>query len=275
MDDIFDILAVRSQRVKSFSSLKGCDFLFEKAATRLCGNLADIKRDFPKCLVIGRRGSDAVIEYLKSSKDAEVVDLYDASFGGDDEFPHVQSGQYDLVISMPFLHQVNDVPGALAMFKAALKPDGVFLCSLFGGQTLMELRDAFTRAELDLKGGAGQHIHPMIDHYQFAGLLQRAGFALPVADYERVTVSYGALNTLYDDLKGMGERNVLVARSKTVTGKRLFTSVEKEYRQHHLDKDERFNATFDILFGIGWAPHESQQQPAKRGSGDTSLTEVL
>lgn len=282
MDNIFDINAVVQNRRRAAAQFSDHDFLFSKAAERLCDNLSDIKRDLEKCLIIGWRGADRVIEFLRTHKNAAQIDLYDIALPDtvkghilSSEIPHTGDGGYDAVIALPYLHTVNDVPGALAALKSSLKPDGVFMCALFGGQTLMELRDAMMRAELDIKGGATQHVHPMIDHFQMAGLLQRAGFALPVVDYDRVQVSYGALKTLYRDLRGMGESNTMVQRQKTMTGKGVFVAVENAYRAHHLDSDGRYAATFDIIFGIGWHPHDSQQQPARRGSGETSLAEVL
>lgn len=281
MDEIFDFDTVRRNRARAVKSIAGHDFLFQKAAERLCDNLADIKRDFDNCLIVGWRGCDTVKAFLQDRKKARAVTLCDiAAPRGEDiilldaEIPAVE-GLYDAVIVLPYLHLVNDVPGALAALKAALKPDGVFLCALFGGQSLVELRESMMRAELAIKGGAARHIHPMIDHYQFAGLLQRAGFALPVADYDRVTVSYGELRTLYRDLKHAGEGIALSDRAKGITPRSFFTAVEKEYRINHADKDGRFIVTFDILHGIGWAPHDSQPQPARRGSGETSLTEIL
>jgi NADH dehydrogenase [ubiquinone] 1 alpha subcomplex assembly factor 5 len=155
--------------------------------------------------------------------------------------------------------------------KSYLKPDGVFLCCYFGGQSLQELRSSVTAAELDQTGGASLHIHPMIDHYQFAGLLQRAGFALPVVDYDRVIVEYSKLENLYQDLKNMGEGNALFNRNKNI--KKIKQHIEKYYKNNFYDKG--YIVTFDIVHGIGWTPHSSQQQPAERGSGQVSLSEIL
>jgi len=262
MDDIFDFQAVVRNRYRSFERISGHDFLFFKAAERLCDNLSDIKRDFAKCLVIGWRGADKVIKFLQLHKNAKQIDLCDVALpeGVDGrvfqtEIPYPETGDYDAVIVLPYLHHVNDVPGSLITLKAALKPDGVFICSLFGGQTLMELRDAMMKAELKIRGGVGQHIYPMIDHYQLAGLLQRAGFILPVTDYDRITVSYGALSSLYHDLRYMGEANSMTQRRKNITAAGFFTEVEKQYHTCHLDQNGHFLATFDIVFGIGWHPY--------------------
>ena len=135
----------------------------------------------------------------------------------------------------------------------------------------MELRQSVMQTELEKCGGAAQHIHPMIDHYQLAGLLQKAAFALPVVDFDRVTVAYQNMDNLYADLIGMGEGNAMVDRPASFGP--LKRDVETYYRNHFYD--DGFVMTVDILHGIGWAPHHSQQQPARRGSGEVSLTEIL
>jgi len=144
--------------------------------------------------------------------------------------------------------------------------------SFFGGHSLQELRNSILKAEMALNDGASRHIHPMIDHQSFAGLLQTAQFALPVVDFDRIHVSYSDLNNLYIDLKNMGEGNALYDRSSPFT-QELKDAAEQCYKHDFFDNG--YITTFDILHAIGWTPHESQQQPAKRGSGQVSLTEIL
>lgn len=229
-------------------------------------SLSDIKRDFKDILIIGRLGS----EFIKSKFQNKNIVVFDVD-NNLNEIPEFDNGSFDCVLCLHYLHGVNDVPAFLLHVKSILKPDGLFLCSFFGGQSLQELRDAITAAELEVTGGVSQHIHPMIDHFQMAALMQRTGFGLPVVDYDRVIVQYSKLQTLYDDLKCMGEGNALTGREHGI--KDLKQSIESHYKNRFYD--DGYVATFDIIHAIGWAPHESQQQPAQRGSGQVSLTEIL
>lgn len=266
MKPIFDIEKLRRNRTYAREHMSGHDFLFVRAAERLIDNLKDIQRDFENILIVGERGSNMIIDHFEGEK----ITTYDVIDGGS-EIPQFNAGQFDCVIVLPYLHCVNDVPGFLSAMKHYLKPDGLFLCAFFGGQSLQELRTCITSAELEITGGASQHIHPMIDHYQFAGLLQRVEFALPVVDYDRVVVEYGDLNNLYTDLQNMGEGNALFNRNQNIN--KLKQNIELEYKNNFFNSG--FVVTFDIVFGIGWQKHESQQKPAKRGSGQVSLTEIL
>jgi NADH dehydrogenase [ubiquinone] 1 alpha subcomplex assembly factor 5 len=266
MKPIFDIEKIRRNRTHAREHIAGHDFLFEKAASRLIGNLKDIQRDFGDILIVGARGSGAITKYF----DGKNVTVYDVVDGGD-EIPQFDAGQFDCIVALPYLHCVNDVPGFLSAMKHYLKPDGLFLCAFFGGQSLQELRTCITAAELEMTGGGSQHIHPMIDHYQYAGLLQRAEFALPVVDFDRVIVEYRDLDNLYRDLYNMGEGNALLNRNKNI--KKIKQNIECKYKNKFYNNG--FVVTFDIVFGIGWQVHESQQKPAKRGSGQVSLTEIL
>lgn len=264
---LFDLEKIRKNRRRVLKGLGDHGFLFDRAASRLIDNLKDIQRDFQDILIIGRRGANKVTEYLGADKD---ITIYDIDEDGD-EIPLYESEQFDCIICLPYLHTVNNVPGFLMAVKSYLKPDGLFLNAFFGGQSLQELRQSIMAVEIKAKGGAGQHIHPMIDHYDYAALMQKAGFALPVVDYDRFTVHYSDLDKLYNDLYGMGEGNALVNRENTITA--LKTQIKDYYSNHFYD--DGFIATFDIIHGIGWKAHENQQQPAKRGSGQVSMTEIL
>jgi SAM-dependent methyltransferase len=266
MTIIFDIEKIKSNRDYALTHMQGHDFLFEKAASRLIDDLKDITREYHNILVIGVRGFDFIKDKL-SHKNIVLFDIDDNL----NEIPQFENASFDCVIALPYLHSVNDVQRFLLTIKSLLKPDGFFLCSFFGGRSLQELRQAITQAELDINGGVSNHIHPMIDHYQFASLMQNCGFALPVIDYDRVVVSYQNLDNLYKDLKNMGEGNALLNRNKNI--KNINYHIENIYKNNFYDKG--FTATFDIIYGIGWAPHESQPKPAKRGSGQMSLTEIL
>lgn len=270
---LFNFDRVRNNRRYAASQMAGHDFLIDRAVIRLLDNLADIRRNFRDIAVIGSRGATSVRTYFEDGV-ITVFDIVDC--GGVDvvmgtEIPSFDDQAYDCIIALPYLHTVNAVPQFLMTVKQALKPDGVFLCTFFGGQSLMELRQSVMQAEIGKCGGASQHIHPMIDHYQFAGLLQQAGFALPVVDFDRVNVGYENLDRLYEDLRAMGEGNALSDRPYGLDD--LKTEIATYYKNNFYT--DGYNATIDIIHGIGWAPHESQQQPARRGSGQISMTEVL
>jgi len=181
----------------------------------------------------------------------------------------------DLVISALSLHWVNDIPGLLAQIYNVLKPDGLFLASLFGEETLKELRDCLATAELELKGGLSLRVSPMLSIQDAGTLLQRAGFALPVVDHDRIQVTYSHPLALLHDLRHMGETNVLYRRSLNFTPRSLFTRTFELYQERYGLPDGRIPATFDIVTLTGWTPHESQQKPLARGSAKSHLKDYV
>jgi SAM-dependent methyltransferase len=180
---------------------------------------------------------------------------------------------FDLAVSILRLHGMNDLPGALAQIRRALKPDGLFVAALFGGATLFELRDAFAAGEIETIGGITPRVAPFADVRELGALLQRAGFALPVADVERTTVRYRDFATLANDLRLMGETNALAERQSL--SRATLRAALAHYAAKHSDADGRLRATFDIVYLTGWAPHESQQKPLKPGSAKARLAEAL
>jgi len=180
----------------------------------------------------------------------------------------------DLIVNLFGLHWANDLPGALSQIRRALRPDGLFIASLFGAATLKELRAVLTEAELEVTGGAQARISPFADGYDGAGLLQRAGFALPVSDVDRVTVRYSSPFALMRDLRAMGETNVLAGPIRPLTRKVVARAAEL-YIERFAEADGRVTATFEMVHLAGWAPHESQQKPAKRGSAQIKLADAL
>ncbi|MFN3354178.1 MAG: methyltransferase domain-containing protein [Brevundimonas sp.] len=186
----------------------------------------------------------------------------------------VEPGSADLIVSLLTLHWANDLPGALAQIRRALKPDGLFLAALFGAGTLKELRGALTEAELELRGGAQARVSPFADGYDGAGLLQRAGFALPVSDVDRVTVRYPDMFALVRDLRAMGETSALAGPVRPLT-RDIAARAAELYAQRHAQADGRIPATFEIIRLTGWAPHESQPKPLPRGSAKVRLAEAL
>lgn len=184
----------------------------------------------------------------------------------------VQEGQFDLVIHALCLHQFDDPLGQIIQCRRALKPDGLFLAAMFGGETLAALRDALTRAELQVTQGAGPRISPMIEIRDSGALLQRAGLTLPVSDVQPQVVSYKSIYHLMRDLRTMGEANILQHRSKKPLRRSVFEVADSMYPK---ETDDRIMAEFDILYLTGWSPHESQQKPLRPGSAQVSLIDAL
>ncbi len=179
------------------------------------------------------------------------------------------------MVSSLALHWANDLVGALIQIRQALKPDGLFIGAILGGATLTELRAALTDAELELRGGAGPRVSPFADAFDAAGLLQRAGFALPVADVDRVTVRYDHALALMADLRAMGETSVLVEGAGRPLTRPLVARAAELYAERFGQADGRIPATFEILTLTGWSPHQSQQQPLRPGSAKMRLADAL
>lgn len=186
----------------------------------------------------------------------------------------IEPGSVDLVVSLMTLHWANDLPGALSQIRRALRPDGLFLGTLLGAGTLKELRGVLTEAELTERGGVQARVSPFADGFDGAGLLQRAGFALPVADVDRLTVRYQNLFALIRDLRAMGETNVLAGTIRPLT-RPIIARAAALYAEKYAEPDGRIPATFEIVNLAGWAPHESQQKPLARGSARTRLADAL
>ncbi|HTQ13946.1 MAG TPA: methyltransferase domain-containing protein [Rhizomicrobium sp.] len=186
-----------------------------------------------------------------------------------------QPESFDLAVSVLALHAVDDVPGALIQIRRALKPDGLLLAALFGGETLRELRDAFAAGESETTGGASPRVAPLADVRDLGALLQRAGFALPVADVERTTVRYREFATLVSDLRALGETNALAERSRRFLRRDVLAAALARYGLRHAEPDGRLRATFDIVYLAGWAPHEGQQKPLRPGSARARLADAL
>ncbi len=185
------------------------------------------------------------------------------------------AGTLDLAVSALALQFVNDLPGALIQIRRALKPDGLFLAALIGGDTLTELRQSFAAAESEIEGGISPRVAPFADIRDIGGLLQRAGFALPVVDSERIIVRYDTVFALMHDLRRMGATNALTERRRKPLKRATLFKMAEIYRERFADADGRLRATFEVIWLSGWAPHESQQQPLKPGSAKTRLADAL
>jgi SAM-dependent methyltransferase len=193
----------------------------------------------------------------------------------DEEALPFRDASLDLVVSALSLQFVNDLPGALVQIRRALKPDGLFLAALLGGETLTELRQAFAAAESDVEGGISPHVAPFADLRDLGALSQRAGFALPVTDTDRVVVRYDTVFGLMHDLRRMGATNALHDRRRTPLKRATLMRMAEIYMQRFADADGRVRATFEIVWLSGWAPDPSQQQPLKPGSAKARLADAL
>jgi SAM-dependent methyltransferase len=260
-------------------------FLLERAVQDMAGRLAAVERRFARALALCGY-TDGLADMLAQSGKADSVFRMeiDPQLAGTGNYPAfvadeahlpIAPASVDLIASALALHFVDDLPGALLQICRALRPDGLFLGSLLGGQTLHELRSSFTEAEMELRGGAGPRFLLFADVRDLGGLLQRAGFALPVADRDTVIVRYDSAFELMRDLKAMGASNMLAERERRPMRRDLLMAAADVYRQRFADPDGRIRATFEIVSLSGWAPHESQQKPAARGSARTSLADVL
>jgi SAM-dependent methyltransferase len=261
---IIDRSALRRNRNRAAADFAGFDFLVENAADDLMERLADATRHFPRALDLGghtgtlarRLAQRSDIEVLLSSDGARamVEQAPGLRLVADEEFLPIGDGTLDLIMSCLTLHWVNDLPGVLIQARRALTPDGLFLAAMFGGATLKELREAFLVAEDEIEGGAGPRVSPFADVRDAGDLLSRAGFKLPVAVTETLTVSYESPLKLIRDLKGMGEANAHTHRRRTFTRRATFLRALAIYQERFGDADGRVPATFEIVTLTGWAP---------------------
>ena len=280
---VFDGYAKRLQTRRACHSDPRHHFLHREVAERLADRLLDLEQRFETIAVLGW-WPGGVREFLpprlQQALDGGQLQLVDLSFDhgaaeADTEFLPLRPGSFDLILSNMALHWVNDLPGMLAQIRTALRPDGVFLGSALGGETLHELRAAFVEAETRISGGYSPRVSPVMDLRDAAGLLQRAGFSLPVADIDRVMVSYQNPMSLLEDLRGMGQSNAVVGRSPRLTARRVLFGALEHYISAFGDDSGAVPATFDCLFLTGWAPHASQQKPLRPGSAEFSLAAAL
>lgn len=286
---VFDRRSVRQHRDRAAKTLPDHDFLLREVGERLLDRLDDIRRSFPLALdlgchrgelgtmLAGRGGIQTLVQCDLS--EAMVRAATDTASGpgavADEEALPFAEGSFDLVLSAMSLHWVNDLPGALVQLRRILRPDGLLLMALLGGETLKQLRHALAEAEIAGEGGLSPRVSPFADVRDIGNLLQRAGFALPVVDSDTITVSYGNPLALLADLRGMGESNAVLHRRKTVTRRATLFSALERYHAGHATGDGRVPATFQVVFAVAWAPDESQPQPLRPGSARTRLADAL
>lgn len=283
--EIFDRRLLRANLERGAPALPKIDFLIRHAATELADRISAIKRPFFRvadvgagygvmaCLLKARLPAATILSLAPTPALAETCPAPRAVV--DEEALPLRECSLDLVTSALSLHLVNDLPGTLIQIRRALQPDGLFLGALLGGDTLSELRQAFLTAEAETVGGVSPRVFPAADIRDVGALLQRAGFALPVADQERITATYAEPLLLMRDLKSMGWANPLRARSRKPMRRDTLARACECYRDLFSLADGKVKATFEFLYVCGWAPHESQQKPLKPGSAAARLADAL
>jgi NADH dehydrogenase [ubiquinone] 1 alpha subcomplex assembly factor 5 len=291
---IFDRQLLRQRRNRAAPGLASHDFLLQETAERLAERLVMIRRDFTAMLDLGCHHGIMQARLVDAGKASPGFCVHaDLSPGmihaarlhdhadrmhlvADEETLPFAAASFDLIVSNLGLHWVNDLPGCLLQIRRALRPDGFFIAAMLGGETLVQLRHALLSAEVELHGGASPRISPMANLQDMAGLMQRAGFALPVIDHDALTVCYPDFLRLLRDLRGMGASNALYARSRRPMSRTLLAAAAGAYASRFVDDDGMIPASFDVIYLAGWGPApDRQQQPARRGSARHSLTDAL
>jgi SAM-dependent methyltransferase len=267
--NIFDRSLLRARRQRA-AALGAETFLIDRVADELGERLAAVLRAFDVAVDLGTP-TGAVRRVLMASGKVGIV----PPVAIDEEALPFADGSLDLVVSALSLQFVNDLPGTLIQIRRALKPDGLLLAALIGGDSLTELRQAFAAAESEVEGGVSPRVAPLADVRELGGLLQRAGFALPVVDSDRLTLRYDSVFVLMRDLRRMGATNALSERRRSPLRRATLRRMTEIYGDRFADSDGRLRATFDIVWLSAWAPHERQQKPLKPGSAARRLADAL
>jgi SAM-dependent methyltransferase len=278
---IFDRRLIRARQRRALA-IGPAAFLLDRVAAELAERLSAVLRRFDLAADIGTP-ADAVRRVLREGKlVGEIVALHTMhgeksgwTVVADEEALPLRDGALDLAVSALALQFVNDLPGTLIQIRRALKPDGLFLAALIGGDSLAELREAFAAAETEIEGGVSPRVAPFADLRDLGALLQRAGFALPVTDIDRVVVRYATPFDLLRDLRRMGATNALIERRRTPLRRATLQRMAEIYAARFSGADGRVRATFEIVWLSGWAPHASQQRPLKPGSARARLADAL
>mmetsp|Transcript_25094 Transcript_25094/g.87537 ORF Transcript_25094/g.87537 Transcript_25094/m.87537 type:complete len:352 (-) Transcript_25094:49-1104(-) len=296
---IFNRAKKREQRnaAARLADSKEYDYLRDEVAARLVDRLNDIKRSFPVAADIGC-GNGHILRALAGHGDIETLYMTDISEGAlardaasraedaaranlkvvplvaDEEFLPFAPASLDLVMSSMAMHWVNDLPSFLSQVRAALKPDGVFIAAMVGGETLYELRGAFATAEMELSGGVQPHMSPMTMMADVGGLMSSAGFTMPTVDIDTISVEYPTPQRLFEHLRNMGESNALEGRKVNPNAAALRDAAAQKYVEMYGDEEGYVPATFEVVHMIGWAPAESQPKPLERGSATASFKDL-
>ena len=279
---VFDRPLLRRRRCRA-RALGAATFLIDRVAAELAERLSAVLRRFAVAVDLGsptgavRRALPDLVDTLVAVGTAaeEVRDHAGPTVVADEEALPFADASLDLVVSALALQSVNDLPGTLVQVRRALKPDGYLLAALLGGDTLTELRQSFAAAEADIEGGVSPRVAPFVDAREAGALLQRAGFALPVTDVDRVTVRYASAFDLMSDLRRMAATNPLVERRRTPLRLATLMRMAENYAARFADADGRVRASFEIVWLAGWAPDPSQQRPLTPGSARVRLADAL
>lgn len=285
MQLVFDTQLIERNRARAASIAdRSASFLLDMAAEELADRLSAVERHFADGVELHGMTGVTAAQIMATGKVDRMTRLETTdSFGAPSnelklaplEQLSLAHESVNLVVSPLSAHLTNDTPGLFIQARRALKPDGLFLAAIPGAGTLAELREALLSAEEELTGGVSPRVIPFADVRDIGALLQRAGFALPVADVETYTVRYDSIFPLMRDLRHMGMSNPLTGRSRTPPGRKLFVRAGEIYAERFSDPDGRIRATFSIIYVSGWAPHESQQKPLRPGSAKVSLASIL
>ncbi len=267
---LFDraLLLARQRRARR---LGAAEFLLDRVAEDIEERLHAVLRNFSNAADIWTPGDLLRGPARERFKNVVHIGLEDSPR----ELLPLQPSSLDLVISGLALQFVNDLPGVLAQISRALKPDGLLLAAMIGGDTLTELRQSFAAAEAECEGGVSPRVAPFADLRDVGGLLQRAGFALPVTDLDHIVVRYDNAFALMQDLRRMGATNILLERRRTPTRRATLLRMAQIYAERFADPDGRIRATYDVIWLSGWVPHASQPKPLKPGSAKASLEEAV
>jgi|SRR6185369_35718 len=277
---IFDRTLLRARRERA-RALGPATFLLDRVAPDMADRIAAVLRQFERVVDLGtptdavRRALAGKVGSIVAAEPAARLAQGPLSVAVDEEMLPFADGALDLVVSALALQFVNDLPGTLIQIRRALKPDGFMLAALIGGDSLTELRQAFAEAESEIEGGLSPRVAPFADVRDLGALLQRAGFALPVVDSDRLTVRYDSAFALMRDLRRMGATNALTERRRKPLKRATLARAAEIYQERFADADGRLRATFEIIWLAGWAPHESQQKPLKPGSAVRRLADAL
>jgi SAM-dependent methyltransferase len=259
-------------RVRQNRALRGgmATFLLDRVAEDLAGRLNAVLREFSDVADVWTPGEILAKALRQRFKSVTHIGLQQS-----DERLALKPDSLDLVVSALAFQFANDLPGVLAQIRRALRPDGLLLAAMIGGDTLTELRQSFAAAEAELEGGVSPRVAPFADLRDIGALMQRAGLALPITDVDRVVVRYDSAFALMADLRRMGATNILVERRRTPTRRTTLLRMAQIYAGRFADADGRIRATFEVIWLSGWAPHESQQKPLRPGSAKMGLEEAV
>jgi len=267
---LFDRALLRARQNRA-QRLGPATFLLDRVTEDMEERLQAVLREFADAAVIWTSGD--ILRKPARDRFKSVIDI--GLQDSETETLPFPPESLDLVVSALAFQFVNDLPGVLMQIRRALRPDGLLLAAMIGGDTLTELRQSFAAAEAELEGGVSPRVAPFADLRDIGALLQRAGLALPVTDVDRIVVRYDSAFALMQDLRRMGATNILMERRRTPTRRATMLRMAQIYGERFADADGRIRATFDVIWLSGWAPHESQQQPLKPGSAKAGLAEAV